>query len=408
MTVSKPIPCSIYDLRGIQEWLDEMSLQGLFLKEVNRRFDRAEFEVGGPAPVRYRLDPIIRKGKEDDEHIALYARMGWNYVDRVYTWYNIFSCADPEAPELYSDYQSLALAMDGLVRRDFRNHVLLALSLLAVLLLMLFFPTPGYSFRNLLLWERPEYVFDMVAYPIVLVLCLPLLVFEYRRTRKIRDTLAQGLPLKAEKRRNKPPWYVVWALTYLPIFLLPKLIFPDVGWDVCGLEERTPAHPWPTAAQVEAVGTHPLTEEPVTDGYIRYNDSPFAPVQEEVSRHRVLDPDDPTDTDLHTTVRYVRAGSPKIAQWLYQMERDRETKSLKDRQSTRYTYQVTNLVPFASRDWTGLDRLEIASYQWRDQDSWTFAALRGNDVLLVDYTGAARWEDCLPLFLEALDKEATT
>lgn len=403
MTVKKPVPCSIYDLRGIQEWLDEMALQGLFLKEVNRRFDRAEFEVGDPAPVRYRLDPVVRKGKENEEHVALYAQMGWNYVDRVYTWYDIFSCADPEAPELYSDYQSLALAMDGLVRRDLRNHVLLALFLLAVLLLMLFSPTPGHSFRNLLLWERPEYVFDMVTYPIVLVLCLPLLVFEYRRTRKIRDTLAQGLPLKAEKRMNKPPWYVVWALTCLPIFLLPKLIFPDVGWDVCGLDERALSHPWPTAAQVEAVGPSPLGSEPVIDGYIRYNDSPFAPVQQEVNRWRALDPDDHTDTDLNTTVRYIRACSPKIARWLYRLEVEEETKWLNARQKPPYSHPVTELTPFSPRDWPGLDRLEVTTYRWDGQDSWTFAALRGNDVLLVDYTGSVQWEDCLPLFLEALD-----
>ena len=56
--------------------------------------------------------------------------------------------------------------------------------------------------------------------------------------------------------------------------------------------------------------------------------------------------------------------------------------------------------------WPGLDRLEAASYQWQEQESWTFAVLRGNDVLLVSYTGTARWEDCLPLFLESLDKEA--
>lgn len=399
MTVKKPVPCSLYDLRGIQEWLDEMALQGLFLKEVNRRFDRAEFEVGDPAPVRYRLDPVTRKGKEDEEHTALYAQMGWNYVDRVYTWYDIFSCADPEAPELYSDYQSLALAMDGLVRRDLRNHVLLALSLLAVLLLMLFFPTPGHSFRNLLLWERPEYVFDMVAYPIVLVLCLPLLVFEYRRTRKIRDTLAQGLPLKAGKRRKKLPWYAVWALTYLPIFLLPKLVFPVVGWDVCGLEERALSHPWPTAAQVEQVGAHPLTEEPVIDGYIRYNDSPFAPVQEEVNRSL------PGGNYNHfsSTIRYIRASSPKIARWLYQMERDQKFKELESRQYPSYVYRVTELSPFASQDWPGLERLEVTTYRWDGRDSWTLALLRGNDVLLVDYTGSVQWEDCLPLFLEALD-----
>lgn len=407
MTVKKPIPCSIYDLRGIQEWLDEMALQGMFLKEVNRRFDRAEFEVGDPAPVRYRLDPVTRKGKEDDERAALYAQMGWNYVDRIARWYCIFSCADPEAPELYTDPQSLAMAMDSLVRRDFRFHVRLALLLLAVLAFGLFFPTPAYNFRNLLLWERPRELFLLASYPVFLVLCLPMIVLEFRRMRKIRDTLAQGLPLKAGKRRNKPPWYVIWALIYFPLYLLPRLIFPDVRWDVCGLDERALPHPWPTAAQIEQPGAAPPAEKPVIDGYIQYNDSPFAPVQEEVHRWRVLDPNDPTDTDLSTGIRYIRASSPQIARWLYQMELDRAFKSLEDRQGASYTYRITELTPFAPRERPGLDRLEAATYRWDGQESWTFALLRGNDVLLVDYSGSARWEDCLPLFLEALDKEAT-
>lgn len=399
MTVKKPVPCSIYDIRGIQEWMDEMALQGLFLVEVNPRFDRAVFEMGDPAPVRYRLDPVTKKGKEDDEHIALYAQMGWHYVDRAARWYYIFSCADPEAPELYSDYQSLALAMDGLVRRDFRNHVLLALSLLAVLLLMLFFPTPAYNFRNLLLWENPHHVFLMVSYPILLVLCLPLLVFEYRRTRKIRDTLAQGLPLKAGKRRNRPPWYVIWLLTYLPAYFLPKLIFPTIGWEVCGLEERALSHPWPTAAQIEQLGAAPLNEELFIEGYIRYNDSPFAPVQEEVDRSLPAG----NFNRFSSTIRYIRAGSPRIARWLYQMERDQESKSLEARQSPSYVYRISGLTPFVPRDWPGLERLEVTTYRWNNCDSWTFALLRGSDILLVSYTGSVRWEDCLPLFLEALD-----
>ena len=49
MAVKKPVPCSIYDLRGIQKWLDEMARQGLFHNQVNPRFERAELEGGGPA-----------------------------------------------------------------------------------------------------------------------------------------------------------------------------------------------------------------------------------------------------------------------------------------------------------------------------------------------------------------------
>ena len=54
--------------------------------------------------------------------------------------------------------------------------------------------------------------------------------------------------------------------------------------------------------------------------------------------------------------------------------------------------------------WPGLDRLETARYTQQGQQAWTFAALQGKDVLVVQYVGFARLEDCLPLFLEALDQ----
>ena len=135
------------------------------------------------------------------------------------------------------------------------------------------------------------------------------------------------------------------------------------------------------------------------DGYIRYNDSPFAPVQEEVDRSLPAG----NFNRFSSTIRYIRAGSPRIARWLYQMERDQESKSLEARQGPSYVYRISGLTPFVPRDWPGLERLEVTTYRWNNCDSWTFALLRGRDILLVSYTGSVRWEDCLPLFLEALD-----
>ena len=60
--------------------------------------------------------------------------------------------------------------------------------------------------------------------------------------------------------------------------------------------------------------------------------------------------------------------------------------------------------PFQPQNQPGLDRLEVAQYTRRGLDCWTLAARRGTDVLVVDYMGRAQWEDCLPLFLVALDQ----
>lgn len=43
MTVKRPIPCSLYDIQGMQDWLDEMALQGLFFQNFTRRNDAANF-----------------------------------------------------------------------------------------------------------------------------------------------------------------------------------------------------------------------------------------------------------------------------------------------------------------------------------------------------------------------------
>lgn len=399
MTVKKSVPCSIYDIRGIQEWLDEMALQGLFLTEVNRRFDRAVFEQGDPAPVRYRLDPVGKNTEKDKEREEPYAQMGWKFVDYIPSWYYIFSCDDRSAPELYSDPQSLAIAMEPIIRRNVRNYILLILFLLFAFALPLLSPVK--TLRNLLLWEDPRSLVLMVFYPIALVLCFPALIFEARRPLKIRNTLAQGLSLKAEKRWNRPPWYIIWALTYLPIFLLPRLFLPTVGWEVYSLEDFTPSHPWPTMVQMEAVGPSPLKQEPYMDGYVEYNDSAFAPIQESIHRYSpAVGPD--TFSSFSVNIRYVRASSSRVAQWIYRLELEQEFKYLKSYQGLTYTYRVTDLTEFSPQDWPGLDRLEVTQYQRHGEDSWTFAVLRGTDILLVRYTGLSRWEDCLPLFLEAL------
>ena len=178
MTVKKPVPCSIYDIRGIQEWLDEMALQGLFLTGVSLHFDRAIFYTGVPRPVRYRLDPIIKNRKNlniNEEHKELYAQMGWEYIDCAARRYNIFSCDNPDTPELYSDPQSLALALDNRAKRDIRLNLLVGLLALAVLFLDFFLP-PGRTLQNLLLWEDPRDLVITGLFYIFLPIALLLMV----------------------------------------------------------------------------------------------------------------------------------------------------------------------------------------------------------------------------------------
>ena len=47
MTRKKRVPCAPFDIPGMQEWLDEMARQGLFLQEFTWHHDRAVFELKG-------------------------------------------------------------------------------------------------------------------------------------------------------------------------------------------------------------------------------------------------------------------------------------------------------------------------------------------------------------------------
>ena len=404
MTVKKPVPCSLLDIRGIQEWLDEMALQGLFLVDVNRKFDRAEFELGDPAPVRYRLDPVGKDVEKDKDREGPYAEMGWKFVCHIPRWYYIFSCGDPEAPELYSDPQSLAIAMEPMIRRDLRSSILGALFCVAVFFLC-FLVRPGSALRNMLLWEYPQDLVLTVLYPILLVLCLPLFVFDFRRIVKIRDTLAQGLTLKAKKRRKRIPFLAWYIPLYLSIFLLPRLLLPETNMEYFDLSEAPLSRPWPGIVQTEAAGPRPLgpSPEPYAHGYAATNSSWFVPIQEYAS----TDWDTRSSGSFWTGVRYFKARSPRVAELIWQMERDKEARYHENALTYPGNSRITELQPFQPWDWPGLDRAELARYHRQGHDIWTLLLQRGNDVVMVEYSGYARPEDCIGLFLEALDKEGT-
>lgn len=415
MTVKKPIPCSFFDIPGLESWLDEMARQGLFLQKFNYHWDRAVFELGEPKPVRYRLDPVGRSKKKDRERAELYQEMGWTRVTTISKAFHIFSCGDPDAPELYSDPQSLSLAFSGTIRAQIRLQLGSALAVVLLLGGLLFLARDIY-WADFLLWVHPQNLFTLAVTAILFPGLFLALALDLGKLFKIRRALAQGLPLKAKKRWNRPRWIVVWLAVYLPLTSFPKLFLEDYRPQVHGLEEAVLSHPWPTLGRLEGAGPNPLEEEPEVDGYVTQNDSWFVPVQEYVSIDWRTHPI-PTDTGmlpgierpyaLWTYFQYDRARSPRVAQWVYELRQKEEAKDLKRAlKNTSFYGKVTGLQPWEALDWPGLDRLEVVRYRQQDQDCWTLAALRGNEVLTVCYVGYASLEDCLPLFLEALDKEA--
>ena len=113
--IRKIIPVSLYDIPGLEHWLEEQANQGLFPTSLG---SWAVFEERDVPGVRFRLDPFANRAGEGleptPEKLELYRAAGWEYAFRVGRAYFLFYTTDPQAPELFSDYQSQGLSLDRL------------------------------------------------------------------------------------------------------------------------------------------------------------------------------------------------------------------------------------------------------------------------------------------------------
>ena len=101
--VRKITPVSSADGEGLESWLEDMALQGLYLKKFRPLF--CTFTPGPAKKTRYRLEPF-RLRLDDDlprSMLELYQDFGWDYIDTVDNSMLIFSTQDLDAPELHTD-----------------------------------------------------------------------------------------------------------------------------------------------------------------------------------------------------------------------------------------------------------------------------------------------------------------
>ena len=115
------LPYSLWDIQGIELWLNALAAKGYELKRFSRFWSigRVEFQPSEEAKhCRYRLEPIGKGTKELRERAANYRELGWRFVEQIGKLYAVYRCDDPEAPELYTDPESLGWAMKKLIRRQ--------------------------------------------------------------------------------------------------------------------------------------------------------------------------------------------------------------------------------------------------------------------------------------------------
>jgi len=138
--VYRVCPCFSHDIEGIQTWLEDLAMEGLFLVPEGRTLSVFSFRREAPRKVRYRMEAVGPQGLwsaadgPDREMREAFAQMGWEYL--VYFGsFHIYRCADPQAPELNTDPAVQALTLSTLKKDQRSSAVTSVLNTLILILL---------------------------------------------------------------------------------------------------------------------------------------------------------------------------------------------------------------------------------------------------------------------------------
>lgn len=202
-TIRKIIPVSLYDIPGVERWLEKQANLGLFPIRLG---SWAVFRPGGVPGTRFRLDAFSNRMGEGTEptpeKLELYRAAGWEYIGPIGRAYFLFYTTDPQAPELYTDYGSRGLSLDRLARQVQRakwSQLLFPVLLLVLLLAVLLWPAGRYDVQPDR-WARLPLVLLHLFQPMLLLfwalLCYraPINLRDYRTLLRTHDALKAGLP----------------------------------------------------------------------------------------------------------------------------------------------------------------------------------------------------------------------
>ena len=135
-------PCPAYEIAKVESWLTDMAKEGLILEADTPFFGFYGFYKAAPQNLRYRMEPALKTqgvfdwapGEPKEDAQNLYAEMGWDYLTR-YGDFHIYCCADPHAPELHTDEEIQAEALNVLKKRE-RSNLFWSILFVAIYILL--------------------------------------------------------------------------------------------------------------------------------------------------------------------------------------------------------------------------------------------------------------------------------
>ena len=408
--IRKFIPVSLYDIPGMEQWLEEQAREGLFPVHLG---SWATFLPTARRGYRFRLD-VIGKGRSEPslEQLELYRQGGWEYALSIGHAYYLFYTTDPSAPELFSDYQSRGLSLEPLKQAlaSYRRRKLLIYSLIAaVLLWALFFFESRFDVQPDRFARLPLaalYVFEPTS--LLFLLCAIFLArINFRDHRTLRRTYAalmEGLPPPPSP--GPSPWIRLENLLMLAIlpplaaallisqvdFLNPWKEIPLSGFDrpyiaIQELEQE------PVLYWEELFADPPFHEQPETYAQVRFSllaPTWYSVTQEAYSPQAGAQSNAFSPNPGNGAYRY----SPDLDMTRFHLLLPALTRPVAKAQMD--AYRLVNLEwSYQEVDYPGLDFVILAAPDDPDK-TWQMAALgRGGTVAVFRYAGVETLADHL-------------
>ncbi len=240
-------PCPAYEIRRFETWLEDMAAKGWFLEKDPFFAGFASFHQAESKSVRYRLQPAPKKSgpftrrDRQQDAIDLAAEYGWTFLGDHQDFF-IFYTDDPNLPELDTDPQVQALALQGLWKRK-RNDWISHLAVVAIYAVLFLGLTPV-TFALETGW----------VFPILLTIAVVstwLSFKELQHLKQLRQALLvdAALPQNTDYRQNRRLYFLS---SLFSVLLVIALIIGCVGmrlfdWEDRRWQPRTEALPFATA-----------------------------------------------------------------------------------------------------------------------------------------------------------------
>ncbi|MCI6054579.1 DUF2812 domain-containing protein [Dysosmobacter sp.] len=233
------MPVEGWDPGAMEEWLVYQAARGWM--PVSFGVWYAKFRRSQPRTCRVRLEPLR---EEDNQAQAarkeLYEDLGWTSPADM-TDYRVWYCADPDAPELYTDPESLFWAWKKQLCRDRWNAggtlVLLGIQMLAAMAVLMW--SAGGNWVDLLVhYLDLPWLFVLAAVPFFLCMMALRLRGTIRTGRRLKrdGTLPHTGPWRKNRRRTALLVGGTWIFLVMLVLavLLPKVTARSIDLDAPG------------------------------------------------------------------------------------------------------------------------------------------------------------------------------